>query len=314
MSIVRSILGDLKSDTLGVTNSHDHLFFRSEKLPGQELLDSQLAEAEVRAFQAAGGQSIVQWTPAGLGRHRAELAAISRRTGVHLLSATGRHRREHYSIAEPPLSLEALTRRFIDDIHAEELPSGLIKIGVGFHHLDTFERTSLAAAAAAHAATGAPVVIHLELGSSGALVLDELLAAGVSPISIVLGHLGRNPDPYYLQDLARSGVWLGFEGPSRANHATDWRLLAIIEALAAEHHSQLLLGGDTTTAEARSVNSGPGMPALLTTTGQRIRRLLGETLWQAIFVDNPARAFSLRGPSADSKSNSTPGGRQFRPR
>ncbi len=35
---VGTVLGDLSSDQSGVTDAHDHLFFRSALLPGQELV------------------------------------------------------------------------------------------------------------------------------------------------------------------------------------------------------------------------------------------------------------------------------------
>lgn len=294
MTVVRGLLGDISGQQLGVTNSHDHLFFRSVKLPGQELTDIHAARQELEAFRQAGGRTVVQWTPPGLGRRRAALARIAQHSGVQIISATGRHRREHYSQRSTALDDEALSAKFIGDLQSKTLPSGLIKVGLGFHHLDAFEKTSLRAAAAAHLATGAPIALHLELGTAGALALEYLSKAGINAESIILGHLGRNPDPCYLRDLASSGAWLGFEGPSRANHHTDWRLLPILEDLAAEHHHRILLGGDTTTAQARSVNAGPGMPGLLTNTGEGIRNLFGESLWEAIFISNPPEAFRLR--------------------
>jgi len=60
---VRTVLGDVTPDALAITNSHDHLFLRSPRLPGQELDDPGAATAEGRAFAAAGGRTIVQWTP-----------------------------------------------------------------------------------------------------------------------------------------------------------------------------------------------------------------------------------------------------------
>ncbi|NYE94110.1 phosphotriesterase-related protein [Psychromicrobium silvestre] len=291
----RTILGDLPSSRLGLANSHDHVFFASPLLPQQELDDELLGEQELAAFTAAGGQSVVQWTPAGLGRRRTALARLSRRTGVHILSATGRHRAVHYPEDARYQTEDALTARFLADLKAKSLPCGLIKIGTGFHHLDDFERLSLHAAAHAQLATGAPIAVHLELGTAGQLVLAELAQLGVPAEGIVLGHLGRNPDSGYLTELAQSGAWLCFDGPSRTNHATDWRLFSVLEELAsAGHLPQLLLGGDTTTAAARSVTSGPGMPALLSVTGQRIARLLGTEAWQKISVGNPSRAFALR--------------------
>lgn len=61
---------------------------------------------------------------------------------------------------------------------------------------------------------------------------------------------------------------------------------------AAGHLRQLLLGGDTTTSAARSVDSGPGMPALLTRTAGAIEAVLGPTAVRAILVENPMSAFA----------------------
>ncbi|MGI8868435.1 MAG: hypothetical protein ACR2F6_06190 [Mycobacteriales bacterium] len=137
--------------------------------------------------------------------------------------------------------------------------------------------------------------MHLELGTAGELVVSALTRLGVPATSIVLGHLGRNPDDRYLLDLAVHGTFLCFDGPSRTNHQTDWRTPSLIAALVEHGHSeQVLVGGDTTTAAARSVTSGPGMPNLLDRFAQSVRRLVGDDAWLAITVANPARAFTLR--------------------
>ena len=106
--MIRTVLGDIAPDALGVTDSHDHLFFASVKLPGQELDDVPAAEAELRAFAAAGGQALAQWTPMGLGRRAEELPALSRATGVHLIAATGLHQAAHYRPEMLPHLLDGL--------------------------------------------------------------------------------------------------------------------------------------------------------------------------------------------------------------
>ena len=82
----------------------------------------------------------------------------------------------------------------------------------------------------------------------------------------MLGHLNRFPDHQVHQELAARGAFLAFDGPSRANHATDWRMVDCLAALVeAGYADRLLLGGDTTTARARlATGEGPGMPYLLT--------------------------------------------------
>ena len=154
----------------------------------------------------------------------------------------------------------------------------------------------MTAAAEAHHATGAPIAVHLELGTAALDVLDLLCGElGVPPAHVILGHLNRSPDQRMHRDVAKAGAFIAFDGPSRANHATDWRLLDSIVALAeAGHADQLLLGADTTTARARAATGeGPGMPFLLNGLRPRIERELGDALATKILVENPARAFAV---------------------
>ncbi len=294
---VRTVLGDVEPASLGVTNSHDHLFFRSPHMPGVALDDLDAATAEARAFAAAGGHTIVQWTPRGLGRRRSDLARIATRCDVHILSATGRHRAEHHLPGGDVGTPDHLAAAFVADIDRAHSPCGLIKIGTGYHHLDAWEQTSLKAAAKAHRATGAPIAIHLELGTGGDLVLDLLTHHEVAPDAIVLGHVGRHPEDRNLLQLAQSGAFLCFDGPSRANHHTDWRTLQCVQLLVERGHvHQLLIGGDTTTSTARSVTSGPGMPGLLTGFAGALHDRIGADAYLTIVADNPARAFAIRHP------------------
>ncbi|RNI23284.1 phosphotriesterase family protein [Flexivirga caeni] len=291
---VRTVLGDVPAERLGVTDAHDHFFFRSHLLPGVELDDAGAALAEAQAFAAAGGRTVVQWTPRGLGRHRAELAALASATGINIISATGRHRREHYAPATEE-SFDELRDAFGADIADSSAPCGVVKIGTGYHHLDEWERISLQAAAMAHRETGVPIAIHLELGTAGEQVIEVLTDAGAATDAIILGHVGRHPEERNLLRLADCGVFMCFDGPSRANHRTDWRTPDCIRRLVERGHGdQLLIGGDTTTAAARSVTAGPGMPHLLTRFGADLRLEIGDEAYDAITVANPRRAFALR--------------------
>ena len=117
----------------------------------------------------------------------------------------------------------------------------------------------------------------------------------VPAASIILGHLNRFPDPAPHREAAATGAWLGFDGPSRAHHATDWRLFDLLTALVeAGHADRVLLGGDTTSAAARAASGGgPGMPFLLTDIRARAVRDFGADVAEAFFRRNPARAFDV---------------------
>src|SRR2546426_700071 len=51
---VVTVLGPVSATSLGVTDSHDHLFLRTPALPGQEFEDLERSSAEVRAARASG--------------------------------------------------------------------------------------------------------------------------------------------------------------------------------------------------------------------------------------------------------------------
>ena len=235
-----------------------------------------------------------------MGRWPQALVKLARQTGVNVVAATGLHQAAHYDARDLEDLYPRLTEIFVDELTRampeSDARAGLIKVAGEYHHLDAHARRTMTAAAEAHHATGAPIAVHLELGTAGRDVLDLLCSElRVPPAHVILGHLNRSPDQRMHRDVAKAGAFIAFDGPSRANHATDWRLLDSIVALAeAGHADQLLLGADTTTARARAVTGeGPGMPFLLNGLRPRIERELGDALATKILVENPARAFAV---------------------
>jgi len=299
VGFVRTVLGDVAPGELGVCDAHDHLFLRSPQLPGQELEDASAARAELAAFRSVGGGGVVQWTPYGMGRRVADLPSLSRATGVHVVCATGLHQAAHYGRELLAGLRGRLAEVFVAELTEGVGPSGVragvIKVAGGFHGLDAHARWTMTAAAEAHRATGAPIAVHLEMGTGALDVLDLLCGElGVEPHRVILGHLNRSPDLVVQRQAADAGAYLAFDGPSRANHATDWRMPDGVRALAeAGFGDRLLLGGDTVVAGARSVDGGPGMPYLLRRVGPRLAVELGEELVGRVFRENPARVFAV---------------------
>lgn len=306
--LVRAIAGDVGADDLGVVNSHDHLFLSTPVLAGEELSDRESATREAELFRGAGGHTVVQWTPRGLARRLTDLRELSAQSRVHIIAATGRHRREVYRTDDPLLALreDDLAEVFISDIL--DLRCGLIKIGTGPSGATPFERISLDAAAAAHHATGVPIAIHLEGGKGAFPVVDILRSLDVPPHAIVLGHLGRNADLDYIAEAGATGAFICIDGPSPGHAATDESLLPVLErVIDAGNVDALLVGGDTTTLTATTGAGGRGMSGLLTRTRAAITHAFGEAVTRAIFVSNPARAWQQRSRAAEGAATRHPG-------
>lgn len=292
--VVRTVSGDIDPADLGPCDAHEHLFLVTPLQPGDEFSDRDKAVEEARTLAAAGARALVDWTPLGLGRDLDGLAAVSEATGMHVVASTGVHRDAHYP-ADHPLrarAFEALAADFVGDVRER---CGAIKIGASYHRLEPFERRIFEAAARAHAETGAPLCVHTEHGTMGLGIVETLSELGVSPASVVLAHVDRNPDPGEHAETAATGAWLQLDGPGRTKYWPDSTILGLIADLADRGvGASLLLGGDTGRRSMfRAYGGGPGLDYLFRRFKPRLERELGEELARRIFVENPARAFAF---------------------
>jgi 5-phospho-D-xylono-1,4-lactonase len=314
---VRTALADLAPERLGRTDYHEHLFQASRLLPGDDLDDEERSGDEALRFREAGMDALIEATPAGLGRDPAAAARVSARTGLHVVLATGAHRHEHYAPGHWLLELTAgqLAVRFSRELR-EALPAsdrgpasppaqgpdgaplraGLLKAGIGYWSFGAFERRVLDGVAAAHADTGAPVMIHTEHGSAALEVLDLLAAAGVAAGRVVLAHMDRNPDPGLHLEVAGAGAYLGYDGMARSRNWPDSALIdCLVRVAAGGGADRLLLGGDV--ARSSRFTAYGGMPGLSYLPSRFVPRLLRETgqdLVGKVLVANPARLFAWR--------------------
>lgn len=304
---VRTVLGDIPASALGRTDYHEHLLMHSPLLAGDELDDLDRSAAETADLRDAGIDALVELTPLGCGRDPQGVAAIARRTGVHIILATGIHREAHYPADHwvRELAAGAIVDRFVADIsqgcaEAPAVRAGVIKVGTGYWSISDLERQALLAAAAAHRHTGAPIVCHLELGTAAWEVVELLTGSGVAPDRLALAHADRNPDPVLHAELATAGVYLGYDGAGRTKYWPDNVLIGCL-VTAAERGAadRLLLGGDVARRSSfRAYGGLPGMAYLPSVFVPRLTRAGGPDLVHKVLVDNPAR-FLAFAPAAE---------------
>ena len=122
------------------------------------------ATDELALYREAGGGTVVDATPVGLGRDPAGLREIARRTGVHVVMGSGYYVAAFHPPQVASLSRDAITRQITGDIEqgADDtgIRAGVIgEIGMSWPpHPD--EVKVLQAAAQAQTATGAALLIH----------------------------------------------------------------------------------------------------------------------------------------------------------
>ena len=318
MGFLRTVTGDIDVSAAGFCYAHEHIIidpsFTTFCFP-DFLLDSvEKACLDVREFQQAGGQTLVDSMPCGGGRNAVKLAEISRATGVYILCPTGLHLPKYY----PPghwgqkLSAGELAKLFVADIQdgidladyngpAIERggeKAGLIKIATGQKEPNKYERKVFAAAVEAHKMTGAPILTHTEQGA-GALEQVELLRSlGAALGHVVLSHTDRAPEISYHKETLSTGVMLEYDSAFRwpaepAHHNPTLEL--VVEMFAAGFGRQILLGMDAARQKYWHAYGGtPGIVYLLQEFIPLLRqRGLSEEDIKTIFVHNPARCYAF---------------------
>lgn len=304
--MIRTALGDIDARDLGRTDYHEHLFQVSPLLPGDELDDEERSGDEAARLRTAGIDAMVDATPIGLGRDPEAVARIARRTGLRVVLTTGAHRHEHYRDDHPLLGMDAdalgrlftaeLTEGVRDDaalaVPRPDAPSaGQLKAGIGYWSIGPFEHRVLAGVAAAHRATGAPVMVHLEHGSAAVEVLEELAGLGVPAHRVVLAHADRNPDPGLHAELCAAGAYLGYDGMARHRSWPDSTILdCLLRTAELGGADRLLLGGDVARrTRYRAYGGLPGLEYLPARFVPRVARAASPELVERILVTNPAR-------------------------
>lgn len=315
--MIRTVLGDVAGHALGPTNYHEHVFQATPLLPGDELDDLDAGVTELGHLRASGFAAMIDATPVGLGRRSAALAEASARSGVTIVATTGLHRDAHYSdqpwlLAASTAALEAIFVRELtvglaerDTDYAERRPddvsiathagqpvrAGVLKAGIEYWRISPAERRTLEAVAAAHRATGAPVMVHTEACTATHEVLDLLQAEGTPPSSVALAHVDRNPDAGLHAELAARGAHLGYDGAGRAKDAPDSVLLdALASLVEAGHGDRILLGADVARrSRYRAYGGLPGLEYLGVRFVPRLRARVGDAATDTMVVSNPAR-------------------------
>ena len=171
----------------------------------------------------------------------------------------------------------------------------MIKAGASYQRISAREERRLIAAAIGTRETGAPILVHTEIGTCGHAIIDLLTREGVNPGRIILAHLDRNPDFELHAEIAARGVALEYDTPGRIKYRPDSQLIDLVEAMVrAGHDSALMLGLDLGQRDYfRSYGGGPGLAYLMDSFVPRLRRRVGDDVIRKILVDTPARAFAM---------------------
>lgn len=314
---VVTVLGRVEAADLGVVDAHEHLLLRWEYGPTADpdlcLDDRAEAVAEAKAFGIAGGGTIIDAMPTGLGRDVEGLIEVSRRSGVHVVATCGYHKSAYYPVTHwarryaPNVQVELLFAEIEEGIDRYDYAGpnverssarpGVLKIATSYNAISEFERRSVEVVAEVHRISGLPVITHTEQGTFAHQQLDLLEEYGVDASRVALSHLDRNPDHVLMQELASRGAYLIFDGVGRDDHRPLSAVTTVIRRLAETGFAtSVLLGGDVARRSLRIRSGGPGVAGILTSHVAALRSAGCDDRTVGLFTEtNPARWLTAAG-------------------
>lgn len=313
--MIRTVTGDIDSDALGFTYSHDHLIGAPPEHRRTDddlvILDPAAARVEARAALAVGVRSLYEASAWDYSRSPAELRRISEETGLQIIGCAGFNKGRWFDVPLADATVEQLQERIVADVETgmdgTDVRAGAIKFGTSYNRVSPVEDRVLRAAARAHRRTGAPLHGHTETGTMALTQLDMLAAEGVDLTKVGLVHLMRNPDPFLHRQIAARGTYLVYDGFSKIKYLPESTrtdvILAVVEAGFA---NRVLIGGDLARkTDLTAYTGGPGLHYIAGTWLPRFRAELAERgypeedveeLVRLFFVENPRRYFTFSEP------------------
>jgi predicted metal-dependent phosphotriesterase family hydrolase len=316
MASIMTVLGPCRPTEIGITSIHEHLF--NKPPAGRHDPDARLGQAdtaieELLAFKEAGGGAMVEVTTLDLGRDVGQLVKTSAATGVKIVASTGFYKCSHFQrrgeAVRPRASLskklratsiDQLTALFIDEVRdgvaGTDAKVGMIgEIGTSYHQILKEEEKVFRAAARANRETGVPISTHATLGTMGREQIEILKQEGADLGHVVIGHLDLVSDTPYHTELARKGVFLGFDTIGKEEYLADATRAELIQKLVTEgFEDQIVLACDISRRSQLKRHGGRGYAYLLDSFVPRLEAvgIDGATIHKFL-VENPGRLLAF---------------------
>jgi phosphotriesterase-related protein len=311
---VQTVLGPVDSADLGFTLPHEHTQIALWHIPNRwdywELTaDEPVITAELEAYREAGGGTLVDVTPLGMGRDPAWLVRLARATGLHLVMGSGWYRDAYYP---PTLDVDRRTVESLADELVRDASEGLLVDGVGAVKpgilgeigtdkpwLSAREERVHRAAARASVRTGLAITTHAVLSPVGLAELDVFDSEGVDLSRVVIGHADSYPNLAHYLEIIRRGAsvefdFLGMQFTPTERHGEPRLIDLLLELLHRGHAGRVLLSQDVCHNSQLRHYEGSGYTYLQETFLPRLReRGVSDAEIAQLTVANPRRLLTI---------------------
>jgi len=223
-SRIITVTGEIPASEIGKTLHHEHLlvdFIGADSI-GYHRWDKNEVVEKVLPYlleiKKLGYKTLVECTPAYLGRDPELMKILSEKSGIQILTNTG-----YYSAVGGKFipghgfseTAQQLADRWIDEakngIEGTGIRPGFIKIAVERKPLEEIQRKVVEAACITHKATGLVIMSHTGPALPAFQEIEILKQNGVHPSAFIWTHANNETDFNKHIEAAKMGVWIAFD-------------------------------------------------------------------------------------------------------
>ncbi|MBO9616228.1 MAG: phosphotriesterase [Dyadobacter sp.] len=300
-----SVKGKIATSELGKSLIHEHVlvdFIGAEKIsPDRWKHDEVIRKVlpYLLEIKQRGIRTLMECTPAFIGRDVILLKKLSEKSGLNILTNTG-----YYGASDNKYlpkwaftdTAEQLAHRWIAEfekgIDDTGIRPGFIKTGVNSGSLSELHQKLIKAAALTHLKTGLTICSHTGPALPAREEIEILKQSGVHASAFVWVHAGGSPEE--LDDVGKSGCWISLDGVNTGNIARHVEWMTFLKSKG--RLRQILISHDAGWYRPGEPDGGE-FRGYTTISDKLIPALKGQGFTDAdvhaLMVTNPAKAFAI---------------------
>ncbi len=303
-----TVNGWMPADRMGFALTHEHIlvdFIGSDKISASRYDANEvfrIALPKLLSAKQKGCKTLIECTPAWLGRDPKLLKRLSAASGINILTNTGyygaageKYLPEHAFIETAEQVAARWIREWKNGIDELGIKPGFIKCGVDKYPLSAVQQKMIESAALTHLATGLTIGIHTGDGAAAMEELRIIRSKGVDAEAWIWIHAQSEKNRELHIKAAEAGGWISFDGVNSESISdclqflNDMKKRDLLPHVLLSHDAGWYHVGEPGGGNYNDYNTIADklLPAMKESN-------FSEKEIEQIFVTNPAKVFSIK--------------------
>jgi phosphotriesterase-related protein len=303
---INTVFGKIDASELGATLIHEHVlvdFIGADKISPDRWKHDEVIKKVLPYLlevKSKGIQTVVECTPALIGRDVLLLQKLSKQSGLNILTNTGYYGASNNKYLPSWAFTETagqLANRWVTEfekgIDGTDIKPGFIKTGVNDGTLSELHQKLVKAAALTHLKTGLTICSHTGPAIPAREEIVILKNLKVHPSAFVWVHANGSHDDF--MELAQSGCWISLDGISEESIEKNVETIMFLKEkgflnqILVSHDAGWYSPGEADGGKFRGYTtiSNKLLPALK-------QKGFEENDIRQLIITNPANAFTIR--------------------